>query len=150
MRRKDRELPIEEAHKILEKGEWGVFCTFDGEYPYGVPVNYVFFNNSIYFHCATVGYKIDNLRIRDKVCFTVVTEAQVVPEKLTTRYESVIVFGKAEIIEGNEKVKALRALGMKFSKDYLKNVDECIQNDKNVTLVVAIRIEQITAKANRL
>lgn len=60
MRRKDRLLTEKEAKEILSEGEYGVLSTIgeDG-YPYGVPVNYVYLNDSIYFHCAAdVGHKL--------------------------------------------------------------------------------------------
>ncbi len=150
MRRKDRELSKQEAYRLLEKGEWGVLCTFDGEYPYGVPVNYVLLNDHIYFHCATVGHKIDAIKNLSNVCFTVVLSSEVIPSKLTTKYESVIAFGKAKIVDGEEKVEALRALGRKFSKDYIETVENEIAQSISKTLVVAVKIEEITAKANRL
>ncbi|MBQ7355214.1 MAG: pyridoxamine 5'-phosphate oxidase family protein, partial [Clostridia bacterium] len=52
----------------------------------------------IYFHSAVVGHKIDALRACDKVCFTVVDADEVVAEKFTTYYRSVIVFGRARIL----------------------------------------------------
>ena len=32
-------------------------------YAYGVPLNYVYVDNSIYFHCAKEGHKLDNIKI---------------------------------------------------------------------------------------
>lgn len=147
MRRKDRQLSTEEAYRLLEKGEWGVLSTFDGEYPYGVPVNYVFLNNSVYFHCAPNGYKIDNIKSFEKVCFTVVLKSQVIPSELRTDYASVILFGRAQIVEGQERTDALLALGKRFAKEYMDEVKREIEKLPKTT-IVAIRIEEITAKAS--
>ena len=50
---KDRAVDDEKAIKILLKGSYGVLSTTgeDG-YPYGVPLNYTYFDNCICFHCA--------------------------------------------------------------------------------------------------
>ncbi len=148
MRRKDRQLSEDEAYQVLKKGEWGVLATFDGEYPYGVPVNYVFHNGSIYFHCAKEGYKLDNIVKNPNVCFTVVTKSEVIPQELSTNYESVIVFGKASVVGNeNEKREALNALGKRFSKDYPEKVNQEIETLFSVTEIVKISIENISAKA---
>jgi len=72
MRRKDRMTAAEEAFSILEKGEFGVLSTVSPDYePYGVPLNYCFINESIYFHCAAEGKKIDHLNHSPIVSFCV-------------------------------------------------------------------------------
>ena len=89
MRRKERQITGEETEEILKNGEYGIFSSVgeDG-YPYGVPVNYIFYNGRIYFHCAAqVGKKLDNLKFSDKACFTVVAQAEVFPQELSTRYQ---------------------------------------------------------------
>ena len=53
MRRKDRQLSLEDTLAVLEQGEYGILSTTckDGT-PYGVPVSYAYSNGCIYFHCA--------------------------------------------------------------------------------------------------
>ncbi len=150
MRRKDRKLSEDEAYEILKQGEWGVLATFDGEYTYGVPVNYVFHNGAIYFHCAKEGYKLENIKKYPKVCFTVVTKSEVVPQELSTNYESVIVFGKASVVDNeDERRRALNALGERFSKDYSEKVAKEIETLFSVTEIVKISIENISGKARK-
>lgn len=36
------------------------------DYHYGVPLSYVFMNNSIYFHCAAIGHKPENIHYNNK------------------------------------------------------------------------------------
>ena len=123
MRRKDRLLTEKEAKEILSEGEYGVLSTMgENGYPYGVPVNYVYLNDSIYFHCAAdVGHKLKNINYNNHVCFTVVTNASVLPEALTTKYISVIAFGTTQCIKGEEKQSALVAVINKFSPDFIQN-----------------------------
>ena len=91
----------------------------NGDYPYAVPLNYVYYNGKIYFHCAITGHKIDIIKKQNKASFCVIDKDTVVPRKYTTFYRSVIVFGKAEIVEDDvEKMVALKELSYKYvSKD---------------------------------
>src|SRR5512141_2211937 len=104
IRRNDRALANEQAIEILQKGEYGVLSTVspDGQ-PYGVPVSFVYTNHALYFHCAVEGHKLDNLASNPRVSFCVVGATEVLPDKFATRYESAIVFGKANELTGDEK-----------------------------------------------
>jgi hypothetical protein len=80
IRRKEKQLTIEECHELLTKAEYGTLATIGADgYPYAVSVNYVFPNGNIYFHCATVGQKLDNIDNCSNVSFNIVTDVWVVP-----------------------------------------------------------------------
>src|SRR5512139_1817387 len=108
MRKKDRAVSEDEAKGILLKGEYGILSTVspDGQ-PYGVPLNYSYTGDGIYFHCAVEGHKLENIQANNKVSFCVVGQTEVLPEKFSTKYESVIVFGEASEVTGDEKHKGL-------------------------------------------
>lgn len=73
MRRGRQALPPKECREILSRGTCGVLSVLgDGGYPYGVPLSYVYDGESIYFHCAKEGHKLDAIRQNDKVSFCVV------------------------------------------------------------------------------
>lgn len=154
MRRKDRELSIEKALEIIERGEYGVLSTFDGEYPYGVPVNYVYKDGVIYIHCALEGKKLENISKHPKVSFSVVTKSKILPEKLTTAYESVVAFGTAELVEGPEKKVAIYELVKKYSPQFAEKykISDPVdgngedQECKNAG-VIKIVLEHITGKS---
>ena len=78
----------------------------DGQ-AYGVPLNYVFKNNCLYFHCALEGHKLDNIRANNKVSFCVVGKTKVLPDKFSTEYESAMAFGTASVVQGEERYEAL-------------------------------------------
>ena len=142
----------EEALVILEAGSYGILSTTskDGQ-PYGVAVHYCYSKNEncIFFHCATAGRKIDNILQNNKVSFIVVGPYQVIPEKLTTYYESVIAEGNAQIVsDENEKKEKLLALCQKFAPSK-KNTDEAVKQSSGVTAVVKINIGSVTGKRNR-
>ncbi|GAV22898.1 pyridoxamine 5'-phosphate oxidase family protein [Carboxydothermus pertinax] len=67
LRRKDRALPEALAELILTDGEYGVLATAGKEYPYAVPLNYVYKNGAIYFHSALEGQKLDLLKENPRV-----------------------------------------------------------------------------------
>lgn len=148
MRRKDRELSEEEAYEILKSADYGVLSTYNGEYPYGVPVNYVFDGKDIYIHCALEGHKIENIKKHPKVCFTVVKNYEILPDELSTAYQSAIVFGKASLIEGEEKITVLRTLGMKYSNN-LEKIEKEINDSGKATGVIKIEIEYVSGKARK-
>ncbi|OGO77114.1 MAG: MFS transporter [Clostridiales bacterium GWB2_37_7] len=148
MRRKDRQVTQEEALKILKKAEYGILATSDEQnLPYGVPLSYAYEDHCIYFHCAAIGQKLDNIKVNPKVSFCVVGDTKVIPEEFGTAFESVIVFGTAEIIHDNEeKAKGLRALVDKYSPDFKAAGEEYIKKDFALTSVVRINVEHYTGK----
>jgi hypothetical protein len=125
--------------------------TEDG--PYVVPVNYIFAEGCIYFHSGHQGKKAEALQADPRVCFLVDEPGpQVTWEqrcRITQIYESVICFGKAELVE--EIAERKRILEMLIAK-YVPGDNHVPLLDRNVenTAVVRIRIEWMTGKANRI
>ncbi|SDG90259.1 Nitroimidazol reductase NimA, pyridoxamine 5'-phosphate oxidase superfamily [Fervidobacterium changbaicum] len=153
MRRKDRELSTKEAIELLKIGEYGFLATWDGKYPYAVPVNYVYKDGAIYFHCASVGKKLDNISFQKNASFSVVTKSKLLPDKLSTAYDSVIAFGQARIIEGGEKKMALLELIHKYAPQLYErfsqpNIEELERECANTT-VVKLVVEHITGKRRK-
>ena len=150
MRRVDRALSEEEAKEILTGGEYGILSTASQEgQPYGVPLSYSYTGESIYFHCALEGSLIDTVRENDKVSFCVVGKTQVLPEKFSTKYESVIVFGRVSEVSGDEKQNGLLELVKKYSGGFIKEGLKYIENDGGKTRVYKIVIESMTGKARK-
>ena len=149
MRRKDRQMNQEIALELLQQSDYGVLSSVDANgQPYGVPVNFVFIGQeTIYFHCAKEGHKLDNLKVNPKVCFTEVGDSRVMDWEFTTAYESVIAFGIACEVETDEKYQALRMLALKFSPDYMDEFEKEIEKAIKGTVVIKIMVEQINGKA---
>lgn len=148
MRRKDRLMLDSEALDILIKGEYGMLATCDAKsMPYVVPMSYAYADNCLYLHCAKAGHKLDNIIANPKVSFCVVGNTKVLPEEFATAYESVILFGTAEIIEDKqEKINGLMTLVDKYSPGFKMQGAEYINKDMNLTRVIKINIEHITGK----
>ena len=63
MRRKKQELSPQENADILYRGTSGVLAlSGDEDYPYAVPMSYVYDGEKIYFHCAKSGHKLDAIQ----------------------------------------------------------------------------------------
>lgn len=147
MRNKKRQLDDLYIAKILGDGEYGFLATVgENGYPYSVPLNYVYVDNSIYFHSATEGQKLDNIKFNDKVSFSVVGKTKVIPENFGTLYESVIVFGKASLVSGEEKRQALIGIMNKYSAGFENKGLQYIDRAIDMTKIVKIEIEHATAK----
>ena len=148
MRRKKQALSTEESLAILNRGISGVLAvTGDQGYPYAVPLSYVYDNNKIFFHCALSGHKLDAIAANNKVSFCVVGQDRVMPQEYTTYFRSVIIFGRARILEDPiEKRTALEKLAAKYSPEQetgrLREIDRLFER----TCMVEIVIEHITGK----
>lgn len=150
MRRDKRQISDIEVKDILIKSEYGTLATVceDG-YPYSTPLSYVYHNDAIYFHCAKEGQKLTNISNNSKVSFSVVGETEVLPSQFSTKYESVILFGNAKVIEGEEKETVLVKIIEKYSQGFIPEGKEYISKAKGATIVVKIDIDHVTGKARR-
>ena len=149
MRRKDKEITKEAIVEILATGEYGFLSTIsDNGYPYVVPVNFVYYDNSIYFHCATDGHKLDNIKKNDKVSFCVATDIELLPKKFDTKYKSVVAFGTASEVEDDSKEDILFKIIEKYSESFLIEGKKYIEVAKNKTKVIKIDIKHVTGKSN--
>lgn len=148
IRRKDREISAKETIRLLSEGEYGVLSTVgeDGQ-PYGIPLSYVYRNNSIYVHCALKGHKLDNLDYNCKVSFCVVGRTKILPDKFATEYESVIVSGFAREVQGAERLNALVSLLEKYSPGFIEEGKRYIEQKDAATKVIRIDIDYLTGKA---
>lgn len=151
MRRRNKQLPDDEALRVLSEGDYGVLSVIDESgYPYGVPLNYAYHDGKIYIHCAlNEGQKVKDMRAEDRVCFSVTTRSVVLAEKFSTDFESVIVFGRAAEVFGEEKNAALLALIEKYSAEFMEKGRAYIARAADKTGVYAVTIEHITAKATK-
>ena len=95
MRRKRQQLSNEESVAILEKATAGTLALLgDGDYPYAVPISYVYHEGKLFFHSALAGHKVDAIRKCEKASFCVIEQDDVQPKKYTTFFRSVIAFGR--------------------------------------------------------
>ena len=149
MRRKKQLLSESDSAAILEKGSYGVLSVLgDDGYPYGVPMNYIYEDGVLYFHCAREGHKIDAIRRDPKVSFCVVDSDEVVAEEYTTYFRSVIAFGKAEIVEdAAEKRDIITRLAKRFHpSDSEQHRDALIEREFPPLSILRMKIEHMSGK----
>lgn len=148
MRRKKQELSQETAAAVLSEATSGVLALAGDEgYPYAVPLSHVYANGKLYFHSAKTGHKIDAIKGCEKASFCVIQQDQVMPEKFTTYFRSVIAFGHIRILEGHEARAALEKLAERFSPNIpQKEREAAIEKSIGSCCMLELTIEHLTGK----
>ena len=148
MRRSNQQLSKDETISILNRNTSGTLALLgDDNYPYAVPMSYVYHDGKIYFHAAKSGHKIDAIKKHNKASFCVVDQDLIVPEKYTTYFRSVIVFGKINIIENLELINNFAAiLAMKYSSNFKDGIKDEISSSINAMVIIELDIEHISGK----
>lgn len=148
LRRAGQALTREACEKILTGSATGVLALLgDGGYPYAVPLNFVYSAGSIYFHGAGQGHRAEAAQREGKASFCVISKDQVDPEAYATRFESVIVFGRMEVLSGAERMEALRMLTRKYVPIHSEARREAqIRLEEPGAMVTVLRIEHMTGK----
>jgi nitroimidazol reductase NimA-like FMN-containing flavoprotein (pyridoxamine 5'-phosphate oxidase superfamily) len=142
----------EEMESLLREALVGCLATVgpDGS-PYITPLHFVFYEGKIYFHSALKGRKMDNIRANPRVCFEVHELIKIVQGQracdLSTRYRSVLAFGRARSLpDGDEKIAVLTALAEKYAGG--QAVEPPTPKKAKGTEVIEITIEGMTGKRN--
>lgn len=149
MRRANQALDAATCEAVLRRGRTGVLAvTGEDGWPYAVPLNYVYAGGTLWFHCATEGHKVEAIRREPRVSFCVVDQDTVLPERFSTAYRSVIVFGTARIVrEDAERRAAIQALTDKYCPDVPREACEAfIAKHEANTLVLALTPTHISGK----
>ncbi|MHB0875018.1 MAG: pyridoxamine 5'-phosphate oxidase family protein [Anaerolineae bacterium] len=135
----------------LQEAVVGRLATIDDDgYPLITPVNFVYADGRLYFHSATEGEKLDNLRQRPRVGFEVDRVLAVTPPpergcQTHCLYRSAIVRGTARVLtddDGERKEWALCTLIRKYAP---RMTDLALEGVAQ-TAVVEITIAHVTGK----
>lgn len=152
MRRKDREMSKDFALEVADKCEYAVLSMTDARNnaPYCVPISIVRVQQTVYFHCAKEGEKIDCLRANPQVCLACVGDTHRMPNIFTTEFESAILRGTAsEVTDAQEKITALKYLCERHTPTNMANFDSEVASSLDRTAVWKIEIESITGKRKK-
>ena len=148
-----------EIRRILSTATIGRLSTIGADgYPYVTPVNYVYTDACIYFHCALKGEKLDNIARDNRVCFQVDLPLAYLDLgynpagggcNLHQFYHCVIIRGRAQVVpDGERKTMALNALVAAHEPDRTPaTVDEGMAAYQ-ACAVVEVRPETISAKSD--
>jgi len=121
MRRFKQQISQEECLRVLKEQPRGVLSMLgDDGYPYGVPLDHLYSeeDNKLYFHCAKVGHKIDAITACNKVSYCVMDEGYRKDGEWALNINSVVVFGRIQIVEDEGKKREICTnLVRKFTDD---------------------------------
>lgn len=156
VRRSDYEITDQDQiRKLLAEGGFGVLATAHKNQPYATPVNYVYLeaDNALYFHGAHVGRTRANIALNPQVCFNLSQMGDLVPGERSSNfgvaYQSVTVFGRASLVEDEQKVvEILLALMLKYFPEHVPGEDYPIPEADELkrTAVYKIEIEEWSGK----
>ena len=102
MRRFKQQISQEECVRVLKEQPRGVLSMLGNDgYPYGIPLDHWYSeeDNTIYFHCAKTGHKIDAVTAYDKVSYCVYDEGYRKDGEWALNINSVIVFGRMKPVK---------------------------------------------------
>ena len=149
IRKKRNEISIDEAKELLRCSRRGILAVNgDNGYPYAIPINYLYDEDShkIVFHGAKAGYKVDCLKVCDKVCFTVYGNERIQEESWAPFLQSTVVFGRCHLVENQEATMTLiKKFAMKYYPDEAL-ADEQIARNGRATQMFEITIEYMSGK----
>jgi nitroimidazol reductase NimA-like FMN-containing flavoprotein (pyridoxamine 5'-phosphate oxidase superfamily) len=149
MRRKDKEIRDRNIiEQLLSGSDICRIAMIDGNRPYLVPLNYGYAGNTLYFHSASSGKKIDILKQNNRVCFEIENHNEIIRDEIpcewTAKYRSLIGYGTIEFITGfEEKKKGLDVIMAHYGKTGINNyMDNHIEN----MIILKLNIEEISGK----
>ena len=173
MRRKDRQMPVEFAHQVIDKAQYGVVSMMDEDnQPYGVPLSIVRRGNVLYFHSAKQGRKVEVLARNANVSIVFVGDKRV-PENyshdeleemnsnakkavklissvFTTEYESAMVMGVAKLVDDEEeKIAAMRLICEKYTPSKMDYFDRAITAGLSRTNVYRVEMVEVWGKRKK-
>jgi uncharacterized protein len=102
MRRKEKEIKNNSIFvEIIKSGKYTTISMCRENEPYLVTLNYGFdtLKNSLYFHCANEGTKLDFIKENSNVCATIIEDRGYKMNECNHAYRSVILRGKMKIVK---------------------------------------------------
>ena len=133
---------------ILSQSTLCRIAMMDQGEPYLLPFNYGYRDNCIYIHSAKKGKKIDALSTHPNVCFEVEQQADLVKGSFacdwSTRYRSVIGYGKVEIVR--DPVRIREGLAIIMAQHGAPELTEFKENNLHSVVVLKLHINSMTGK----
>ena len=148
MRRKKQEiLDSATLQEIFNKAIVCRLAITDDRAPYIVPLNFGYDDNTLYFHSATEGRKLDLLQKNPMVGFEVEADVEIAPGATACQwgvsFRSIIGYGRASILsEAGEKRRALDIIMVHYSDEKFTYPDKNLDR----TAVIKVEITEMTGK----
>ena len=148
MRRSEREIPDQsDIESIIHRSAVCRLALSEGNRAYIVPLCFGYKENTLYFHSAPEGKKLDILRRNDNVCFEFDIDVETIRAEDACqwgmKYRSVVGFGKASFIEDIEsKRNALDIIMKQYSEGSFSYSVEMLEK----TALFKVEIENLSGK----
>ena len=148
MRRKEKEITDKkELESIISRSSTCRLALSVDNQPYIVPLCFGYQDNTLYFHSADTGRKIDMIRQNNQVCFEFDIDQEIVEHEEDCHwgmnYRSIIGFGKAYIVEDEEQKREMLDIIMdQYTKGPYEYSDELLE----IMVVIKVEIEEMTGK----
>lgn len=122
---------------------------FDGEEPYVIPLSFGYEAGAVYFHGARVGRKMDIIAAHPRVCIEFDRDLEMVDGgdvacRWSQKYESVIAWGRGEILTGTEEKREAFNIIMAHYTSRKEWTYEAPLIDR--TAIIKVTLDRITAK----
>lgn len=147
MRRFKQEISEQECIDTLKEQPRGVLAVYgeDG-YPYAFPMDYIYMNEKLYFHCAKEGHKLDAIAADNRVSFCVMDEGFRKDGDWALNIRSIVIFGRVKRIDdADETLKVVRQLGLKYYPT-VESVEEEIRKAIARVQILELSIDHMTGK----
>ena len=148
MRRRDKEVTDKKAiEEIILRSKVCKLAMCDRNQPYIVPLCFGFKDNTLYFHSAPKGKKIEILKKNPNVCFEFEIFSQVVQSakacKWGMKYQSVIGYGKASFITDEDlKRRAFDTIMNQYAQGSFLYEDASLKS----AIIIKVEIKSMTGK----
>ena len=152
MRRSDKEITDRKAiEDIILRSKVCKLAMCEENRPYIVPLCFGFKNNTLYFHSAPKGKKIEILKKNPNVCFEFEIFTQIIKSakacKWGMRYKSVIGFGKAGFITDDDLKRQAFDIIMNQYADGSFIYDDALLKS---VVVINVGIQSMTGKQSEI
>lgn len=150
MRRKDKEISDNsKIEAVIARATVCRLAMVDGNRPYIVPLCFGYQDDTLYFHSANTGKKLELLRSNNRVCFELDVDCNIISGDRACdwgmHYQSVIGHGRAEFLEDPAaKRRALDIIMQQYA-----GPDNAFDYDDSAlgrTVVFRVRVATMTAK----
>ena len=154
MKKKERELvDFNEIFKIILSGKYATIGLSRGSEPYVVTLSYGYDKelNTLYFHSALTGLKLEFLSENHQVCGTIIEDLGYKVNECSHAYRSVVFWGEMNTIEDmDEKKHEFEVLIDHLEEEPEKMKKRLLKKDTIYanTCLMKIKIRELTGKAS--
>ena len=137
-------------YKILDNDFLCHVGIIHNDYPVVIPTFYGRKNDYIYIHGASVSRLIMEIEKGIDICLSIASVQGIVLARSafnhSANYESVVLFGKGELVSDEEKEETLKIISDHIIDGRWEEVREPSAKELKATKVIKIKIEEVSAK----